>query len=410
MRKVFKIAYWEFVEKVKRKSFIIYIILFPLLLMALGLIPSMLGDLKSDETVVIGIWDKSGVLYPDLNKELRSYQLPNGAPKFLTMNIAKQKRKSDSKNFQADSLVTNGILRGYLLIESNDGSFNFSFRTRGINYKSFGKLKSAVSSAVAKHNLLNAGINRGVIDQSFQNIQFEQEILKKNGEASKDILTIFFSAYLFIMLLLMMIIFSGGLLVRSIVEEKSNRIIEILISSCTPKQLLAGKIIGLSFLGLFQFAVWFTMGFLLISSSAVSFEMFHNLGLQILYFILGYILYTGLFVGIGSIVTTEHEAQQFTGYISILLVIPIIISVQIIQSPHSLLADILTYFPLTSPPIMILKLNFSDPSTLEIISTILIVLASMYLIIFLTARIFRIGILSYGKTPGIKELRNWLNS
>jgi ABC-2 type transport system permease protein len=411
MKKVLKIAYWEFIEKVKRKSFLIYIILFPLLLMALGLIPSMFGDMGEESTVVIGVLDETDELYPELNRELKNYTLPNGNPKFLVMNLNERVAKSDSKNVIADSLVLDGLLRGYLnIVKDANSDFEFRFKTRGINYKSFAKLKNAVNNAIAKHNLLKAGINRTNLERSFQNIEIEQEILQQDGSASKDILTIFFSAYLFIMLLLMMIIFSGGLLVRSIVEEKSNRIIEILISSCSPKQLLAGKIIGLSFLGLFQFAVWFTMGFLVISSSVISFNVFHNLGLQIAYFILGYILFTALFVGIGSIVTNEQEAQQFTGYISVILVIPIIISVQIIQNPHSLLSDILSYFPLTSPPIMILKLNFSEPSFTEIISTILIILLSIYLIIFLTSKIFKIGILSYGKTPSIRELRNWLRS
>jgi ABC-2 type transport system permease protein len=129
---------------------------------------------------------------------------------------------------------------------------------------------------------------------------------------------------------------------------------------------------------------------------------------MLVYFILGFLFYTALFVGIGSIVTTEQEAQQITSYLSLLLVLPIALSASAIFNPDSLLVEILTYIPFTIPAIMLLKLNVTNVPVIEMSSTILIMIASIYITIFASAKIFRIGILSYGKRPGIKELISWI--
>jgi len=210
------------------------------------------------------------------------------------------------------------------------------------------------------------------------------------------------------MLLLMMIIYSGQMLVRSLVEEKSNKLIEILISSCTPEQLLAGKILGLSALGLFQMFIWACIGIGLAGSSMIPASAFNNIFIMLVYFILGFLFYTALFVGIGSIVTTEQEAQQITSYLSLVLVLPIAISASAIFNPDSLLVEILSFIPLTIPAIMLLKINVVNVPTAEILSTIIIMVASIYITIFAASKIFRIGILSYGKRPGIKELISWI--
>jgi len=206
----------------------------------------------------------------------------------------------------------------------------------------------------------------------------------------------------------MMIIYSGQMLVRSLVEEKSTKLIEILISSCSPEELMAGKILGLSALGLFQMFIWICIGIALAGSSLIPMSAFDNLWIMLVYFILGFLFYTAVFVGIGSIVTTEQEAQQITSYLSLVLVLPIAISASAITNPNSGLVQILSFIPLTIPAIMLLKINVVRVSTVEILSTITIMLASIYIMIYVASKIFRIGILSYGKRPGIKELISWI--
>ena len=271
------------------------------------------------------------------------------------------------------------------------------------------RIENAVREIRIKFDLSRLGISPALINSAFENIKVDQVIVKEGKKGnSTDFLTEFLSAIVFIMLLLMMIIYSGQMLVRSLVEEKANKLIEILISSCTPEELLAGKILGLSALGLFQMLIWTCIGIALIGGSIIPVSAFNNFFIMLVYFILGFLFYTALFVGIGSIVTTEQEAQQITSYLSLLLVLPIAISASAIFNPDSLLVEILTYIPFTIPAIMLLKLNVTNVPAIEIFSTILIMIASIYITIFVSAKIFRIGILSYGKRPGIKELISWI--
>jgi ABC-2 type transport system permease protein len=198
------------------------------------------------------------------------------------------------------------------------------------------------------------------------------------------------------------------MLIRSLVEEKSNRLIEILISSCTPNELLTGKILGLSALGLTQIFIWIIIGFSLAGTAVIPVEAFHNVGPILVYFILGFIFYTSLFVGIGSVVTSEQEAQQITTYLSLLLVLPIIFVLPALENPNAFYIKIFSYIPFTLPSFMMLRLNLNPVPGWEIFSTILIMIISIYLMIEFSGKIFRIGILSYGKRPTLKELSQWL--
>jgi len=210
------------------------------------------------------------------------------------------------------------------------------------------------------------------------------------------------------MILFMVIMISGGMLVRSLVEEKSNRLIEIIVSSCKPDDVLKGKILGLSGLTLSQIVVWVLIGVAFAGQGMVMFASFQNLFLLFVYFILGFVLYTAIFVGVGSIVTTEQEAQQITSYLSMITISPIVIMIPAMQNPDSLLIRVFSYIPLTTPGVMILRLNSAPISTLEILATLAELVLAIYLVIKISSKIFRIGILSYGKMPDLKTLFVWL--
>jgi len=206
----------------------------------------------------------------------------------------------------------------------------------------------------------------------------------------------------------MMVVYSGQMLVRSMIEEKSSRLIEMLISSSTPDELLTGKIIGLSLLGLTQIFIWSLIGISLVAGSLVPPSAFNNILPMLLYFILGFLFYSSLFVGIGSTVNTEQEAQQITTYLSLVLMLPVVIAMPAIQNPDLLVTKIFSYFPLTTPTIMLLRLNVEPVSELEIILTLSILVLSIFIVTKLSAKIFRIGILSYGSKPTIKEILRWI--
>ena len=150
------------------------------------------------------------------------------------------------------------------------------------------------------------------------------------------------------------------------------------------------------------------IGGLFFSTNLISINLLNNIGLQLLYFLLSYILFTSIFIGIGSVVNTEQEAQYITSNITLILIFPIILASQVIQYPDSVIAYILSFFPLTTSSAMILRLNVYTPALWQILLTILIMIVSIFIMIKFSAKIFRIGILSYGKRPKLYQLYKWM--
>jgi ABC-2 type transport system permease protein len=253
-----------------------------------------------------------------------------------------------------------------------------------------------------------SGFDPNFLDES---INIKSEIINTEEDGlRKDFRLVFFSSIIMILLLMMMVIYSGQMLVRSLIEEKSNRLIEVLVSSCTPDELLAGKILGLSSLGLTQIFIWSLIAISLVGGAVVPPELFSNAGYMLIFFILGFLFYTTLFVGIGSIVNTEQEAQLMTTYLSILLMFPIVVALPVIQNPDSLIIKIFSYIPFTIPSVMLLRINIGDLPDIDIWISILLLMLSIILVIKISAKIFRIGALLHGSKPTVKEIISWLKS
>jgi ABC-2 type transport system permease protein len=257
--------------------------------------------------------------------------------------------------------------------------------------------------------LIQSGVEITLLEKFQDRIIIQQKKISEDGKISDiDFLTTFFLSIIFILLLMMMVVYSGQMLVRSMIEEKSSRLIEMLISSSTPEELLTGKILGLSLLGLTQMMIWLLIGISLTASSLIPVSAFNNFLPMLLYFILGFLFYSSLFVGVGSTVNTEQEAQHITTYLSLILMLPVVIALPSIQNPDFLLTKIFSYFPLTTPTVMILRLNVGEVSGPEIIITLGILIISIFLVTRICAKVFRIGILSFGTKPSLREIINWI--
>ena len=245
------------------------------------------------------------------------------------------------------------------------------------------------------------------------------------------------------LLLYMFIFVYGSMIMMSVIEEKTNRIIEIVVSSVKPFYLMTGKIIGTSLAGLTQFIVWGVLFFIftsIISSifgisstyedsqivlnasqdSAVSsaalgmISAFINLPLTnimiafVLYFLGGYLLYASIFAAIGAAVDNQTDAQQFLMPITIILIVALYVGMLTVpEDPNGIVAQIFSFVPLTSPIVMMMRIPHGVPLIEQIIS-VLILFLSVILIIWIAAKIYRIGILMYGKKPSYKELMKWL--
>lgn len=367
-------------------------------------------DQNFESTKLIGVINIAGIEFSQLNNELSTYKTADNQPEYLLVNIYDPSISiSDNKKI-FDSKVQSGTLFGYvILLKSDKDSLYGEFRSKVLSEtKDFYRIEEAIKKVIVKEKLKSLNINANVIKSVTDNVIIKNKIINNDKNANENLIAVFYKSIIYIVLLTLMIIYSGQLLVRSLLEEKSNRLIEILISSCKPQQLLTGKILGLSALAVTQMIIWLLLGYILLGSNLISVSSLNNLSGIILFFILGFLFYSSLLVGIGSIVSTEQEAQQITSYLSMILIIPVVIIIPAIQNPDSLLIKFLTYFPFTTSSIIILKLNIGRVTSSELLLTTAIMLFSIIIVIKLSSQIFKAGILYYDKMPSLREIKKWI--
>jgi ABC-2 type transport system permease protein len=239
--------------------------------------------------------------------------------------------------------------------------------------------------------------------------------LNENGEVDSrgafSWLGDFVVPYLFAILFIMTIFTTSGFLLQGVSGEKEGRIIEILLSSISATQLLMGKILGLGALGLIQIAIWVASGIVLVAATMTIFAAAGavtisaaTIVLAIVYFLLGYLLFATLMAVAGSMGTSMRESQQIAGIFSFAAAIPFIALNIMFANPNSPLVIALSYFPLTSPVMMLLRLGFSQVTPIQVIISLVLLVAGLAFSLWAGAKVFRVGLLMYGKRPGLRDL------
>jgi ABC-2 type transport system permease protein len=219
-----------------------------------------------------------------------------------------------------------------------------------------------------------------------------------------------------VMLLYVNVLVYGFAVMRSIIEEKSSRILEVLLSSVTAKQLLAGKIIGVGAVGLTQVAIWLAIAgaFSLIGLSSTG-SALANVHIPVIgvvafgvYFVLGYFLYSTMYAALGSMVNSDQEAQQVQWPAMLPIIFAIVMATPVLQHPNSQLAFWASLFPFFTPILMFVRIMAETPPIWQILLSIVLMLLTTWGLLGLSSRIYRVGILMYGKRPTLPELRKWL--
>ncbi|MFQ5593626.1 MAG: ABC transporter permease [Anaerolineae bacterium] len=220
--------------------------------------------------------------------------------------------------------------------------------------------------------------------------------------------------YAFSALLVVSIFTSSGFLLQSVTEEKENRVVEVLLSSVSPIQLMAGKILGLGILGLIQVVVWFGAVWAVGSVAAASFALLSGfrigvsvIVLSIVYFLLGYLLFAAFMAAAGAASTTLREGQQLAGIVSFVSAIPFMLASLLFANPDSPVIRVLTYFPLTTPIMMMQRLAIAEVPAPEIAGSIVLLMISIVIGTWAAAKIFRVGMLMYGQRLGVRQL--WIS-
>jgi ABC-2 type transport system permease protein len=275
-----------------------------------------------------------------------------------------------------------------------------------------------VSEAVTRERLVARGIPADDTERLLARVKVDNIQLSRDGEERKGGELNFLAAFVFAALLLIPMFAYGQEIMRGIVQEKTDRVVEILISSMAPMQLLSGKILGLAAAGLTQVAIWLAMaggvaGVTGAGAAAAGMSALGSFDVRVIpyfliFYVLGYLTYASVYAIGGSVTNSEKEAQQFVAPIMFFLLIPWFLATVIIQSPESPMAVTLSLIPIFAPVTMFLRIVVSEPPLWEIALCIVLSIATIYGMFWVTAKIFRTGILSYGKRPTIPELWRWL--
>ncbi|MGD8902627.1 MAG: ABC transporter permease [Anaerolineae bacterium] len=264
-------------------------------------------------------------------------------------------------------------------------------------------------------SLLEGKVDAAIRDRALAPMKLETVTLNEKGEESEEsafsLVGDFVLPYAFSILFVMTLFTTSGFLLQGVSEEKEGRIIEILLSSISSTQLLAGKILGLGALGLIQVIVWIGAGAALLSAATAIFAMagimkfsLGTIALALVYFVLGYLLFATLMAVAGSMGTTQRESQQIASLFSLAAAIPFMAISFVFTNPHSPLAVALSYIPLTSPVMMLLRLGISDVPPAEIAISLVLLVAGIALSLWAGAKIFRASLLMYGKRPSLRDM------
>jgi ABC-2 type transport system permease protein len=411
--KFLDVAQWEFLEKVKSKWFLISLVMLPVIMVIFGVLPGLLASKADDKTIAVGVIDETGsILEPLAAKLEEKYRLPDKQPNYIVRNL-KEDVKFDELKARANRLVASKEIEGYFYIPSTVyDSGKVEFRAENVsNIRIAERFSRTIEEVIVEKRLISQGLDPAKIKKLMADVNVKSiKVSEKGEEKESGFLETFFSAYILIMVLMFLIMTSAQLLIRSVVEEKSNRVIEVLLSSCSARDLMVGKILGLSGLGLLQIFVWGLIGMGFAMKSGANIFAIDQLLLSAVYVVLGYLLYSAIFVAAGSPVTTEHEAQQITQYVTLILVFPIVLAIPATQNPDSMLIKVLSFIPLLTPAFMIMRIPIQMPALWELLTTIVLLIVSGVFMMWAAGKIFRTAILVYGKRPTIPELIRWIRT
>ena len=424
MAKLWAVIRREYTERVRSKWFIIATIGGPVFLGVMLVLPPLLAlrTQASSQLADVRILDATGT---DLGA-----RVANAIPRTPATPVPTVVRVPLDSLTAAESTATRAVVRGavsgYLVLDANTLAGD-SARYAGRNASSLSDMEAL--TAVTKRQVLLARLVRARVDSNTAadlanvHFQFVSERLTERGRGGSGLLNAIAGMGTAI-LLYMTILLYGQAVLRSVIEEKNTRVSEVVVASVPTDTLLAGKVIGVGAVGVTQLIIWLGTGYLMTKARApVLFALgakpdplnlppvsWGAIVLMIVFFLLGYVFYSALFAAVGAMVSNEQDAQQAATPIILLVITPIIFLQTILQNPNSRAAEVLSWMPFSAPIIMPLRMVVTSVPTIEIVLTLAGVLFSCGVAVWLAARIYRVGLLMYGKRATLAEVVRWIRA
>ena len=416
MNKIWLIIKREYLVRVRKKSFIIMTFLAPLLMAGIMIVPLYLAN-ENQEERVIAVSNQNKILNNlEDTESIKFSKIPESELLTLKQN-------------------PNQCIYYAIIIEDEKDIFTiFSKQQISVNVKSI--IQNQLQRILEHNQLKELGIDIDLLEEKSNSLMLETKIIAQNGKDIQSNPEISMGIGFMCGILIYIFIFMYGTMVmRGVIEEKTNRIIEVIISSVKPFQLMLGKIIGVALVGITQFTLWviltitisafFELNMLdeninnetLINTNSMiiseiyqltsGIDLIQIINLFIFYFLSGYLLYSSLFAAVGSAVDSEADTQQFILPVTIPLILSFILMDPVMDNPSGSLAFWMSIIPFTSPVIMMVRLPFGIDNW-EIILSMSILIISFLSTTFLAAKVYRVGILMYGKKATYKEIFKWL--
>ena len=409
--KYLQIAWFEYRRRIRSKWFIISTFGMPILILGISLVTGyMTGAGAGIETKHFGLIDETARYGLALSAALDQRYADQDTP---PLDIAVSEGQFVELQHQFDALVSERVLDGYFVIPigfDSDPEVRFYARSSS-NIRLTEVIEAELKDLLISERAESLELAPAALEGLFFDVLIDHYELGSDAKRETDELIADYIAPFIFMFLLFLGIFTGGqLLLRAILEERSSRVIEVLLSTVSYNDLMGGKILGLGLLGLTQSAIYLTVGFLAGNYYDLSLVTPLIGLLYFVYFILGYLLYAGIYIGVGALFDSEQEAQQAIQIITFIAIIPMVLWTLVIENPNSTLVNALCYLPPVTPFFMMIKIAVGETTVMQVILTIMLMIVSVYGSIRLAAKIFRTGILLYGKRISLPEIIRWIRA
>jgi ABC-2 type transport system permease protein len=430
MGKILTIIKREYLTRVKTRAFIISTIITPLLLLAMVLGPIFFvvrggGERRvtvidqSGEPGVFEAIERSVDARSDSTDEANRRDPGPGRTRYvLTLRTVRPDEKLEEAMRPYNEQASRDADSTYLVLKPGliDGT-EPEYYARNTSDFSIQTLQRAVSEAVVGLKLKRAGLDQTRINEYTRPVSLKTNKITSGGEIQEGGRMDFLVAFVMLFFLYITLLFYGLFVLRGVIEEKQSRIIEVLVSSAKPTQIMLGKVIGIGLVGLTQITLWALSAWLLttfgvraLATGAPPVPAIPPslLVYFVVFFVLGYFLYATLYALVGATVTSEDDAQQAQMPVTMLLVVPMIVANMVIANPMGGPAMVLSMIPFFAPIIMMMRIAAVNPPLWQVLLSMGIMVLTILGVIWLAARIYRVGILMYGKRPSIAELGKWL--
>jgi ABC-2 type transport system permease protein len=412
MHNIALIARREYLEQIRGRAFRLSTILVPaLFLVVVGLIFMTGKNSAGAKHLVVASSDAA--LADGVRSRLE-------ADKEVATNVEVLAPAKEEDRAALVGRVRSKAIDGFLWIETAAGQAPtavYESQSSG-DFITTARLHAALNRAVVKDRLTGSGIKAGDVDALLKDVEIDTKQVSKEGkEVKSNAMTSFYKGYLMALMLTMTTMIYGMNVARSIIQEKTSRIFEVMLAIAKPGDMLAGKLIGAGAVGLTQIAIWAVAGGAIAGSALAGPILSGTLAIHFswvegvlfpLYFVLGYLLNASLFAGLAATCETEQELQMYTPLAALPVWLSFALIVLVVNNPDSWVSVAASLFPATSPIIMMLRMGSQMPPMWQFAASIAILILSIWATLWFSSRLYRVGILMYGKRATLPEIFRWL--